>query len=134
MSKFELTTDEQRDELSGVWKYIEANGKVYIPVHKNEDYGAVYVESPVNGTKTLRAFMDIDSANLYVNKHAIALRETPDSELNVGIVPIKTLQKKLNETYGASQTDEFSVECVLTTYDEYGNMRNIDTLWTQNTN
>jgi hypothetical protein len=47
---------------------------------------------------------------------------------------VKLLQAKLTEVYGKDSKDDYIVECVLTGYDQDGNMRRLDTLWTQNNN
>lgn len=134
MPQLNITTDDQLLEISKLWKYIQGNGKFYIPVYNSEESSAVYVETDVIGKKTLRAFMDVDAVQLYLNDNKDFLVENPESDLKVGIVPIRTLQKRLNETYGSSSDDGIIVECLLTTYDDSGNMMNVDVLWTQDTN
>ncbi len=129
-----INTKEEKKAFIQIWKYLSANGKLFIPVLDVNDSSEVYAEEDVDlKTKTIRAFMDSQAMELYL--HEQSNKTTPlEGTLKVGITPVKLLQTKLTQIYGINSTDGITVECLLTSYDELGNMRNIDTIWTQLSN
>lgn len=134
MSKYVITTTEQMEAFVQIWKYLSANGKLFIPLHVETDSSSVYAEEDGTGNKIIRAFMDNQAIELYISQTMNAVTDSTFGYLKIGITPVKTLQKKLTEVYGKEQKDDKTVECMLTSYDELGNIQEIDTIWTQTGN
>lgn len=134
MSKYIITTPEQMEAFVQIWKYLSANGKLFIPIHAGSDSSSVYAEEDGDGNKLIRAFMDNQAIELYISQTMNAVTDPQFGYLKVGITPVKHLQKKLTEVYGTEQKDGKTVECMLTSYDELGNIQEIDTIWTQTGN
>ena len=132
MSKCGIVTEEQRDAYVQIWKYLSANGRIFIPVQNSTEVAAVYVEDyPEEKRKVIRSFMDNQSIELYISIIEHEYHEFPPGTLKTGIAPVKTLQTQLKNVYGAESTDDIIVECILTSFDEFGNMQDVDTIWSQ---
>lgn len=135
MSSSFITNKEKEEVYIQIWKYLSANGKLFIPVYDTADSSAVYAENTDKDRKTIRAFLDSEAIQVYlIEKQELLITEDPGAILKVGVAPVKTLQQKLSEVYGKDQKDGLTVECLLTSYDDMGNMRTVDTIWTQASN
>jgi len=134
MPKHNITNPEQIEAFVQVWKYLSANGKLFIPVRDNPEFAEVYAEQDIEGNKVIRAFMDSQAIDLYIHQIMNTVQDPSFGNLKIGITPVKHLQTKLTEVYGRDQIDGKSVECLLTSYDEFGNIHDIDTIWTQTNN
>jgi hypothetical protein len=129
-----INSEEEKDEYIQIWKYLSANGKLFIPVYNSADLSAVYVEEEVEGKKTIRAFIENEAIQVYMVERQDFHQDEPDFVLKIGVAPVKLLQKKLIEVYGKESKDGIIVECLLTSYDDMGNIKDIDTIWTQASN
>ena len=130
-----INTEAEKDSYIQVWKYLSANGKLMIPVHDGLESSSVYTEEDLElKKKTVRVFMDAQAIDLYINGESKNPVNLMAGELRVGIAPVKILQTQLSEIYGNVPSDDFTVECILTSYDELGNMQDVDTIWTQTRN
>ena len=129
-----INTEEEKDEYIQICKYLSANGKLFIPVLNATDLSAVYTEEDVEGKKTIRAFIESEAIQVYLVERQDYHQEETDFSLKIGVAPVKLLQKKLTEVYGKESKDNIVVECILTSYDDMGNIRDIDTIWTQASN
>ncbi len=129
-----INTEEEKDEYIQICKYLSANGKLFIPVFNTTDLSAVYAEEDIENKKTIRAFIESEAIQVYLVERQDYHQEEADFNLKIGVAPVKLLQKKLNEVYGKDTIDGIVVECILTSYDDMGNIRDIDTIWTQASN
>lgn len=134
MSNGVINTPEQMDAFIQIWKYLSANGKLFIPVQDTSDSASVYAEEDKDGNKKIRAFMDNQAIELYIAQTMSEVKDPSFGYLKIGITPVKHLQKQLTEVYGKEKQEGKTVECLLTSYDELGNIQDIDTIWTQNGN
>lgn len=132
MSKRVINTNEEKESFVQIWKYLSANGKLFIPVYDGLDTSSVYAEeNEQTKRKVIRAFLDTQAIEIYISRMNQQMQGPMSGELKVGIAPVKLLQTKLSEVYGKESQDDFTVECTLTSYDELGNIHEIDTIWTQ---
>jgi hypothetical protein len=134
MPKQLITTPAEMEAFVQIWKFLSANGKLFIPVHEYMDSVSVYAEEDEQGNKTIRAFMDSEAIALYIQQTEPMIQDTNPGFLKAGISPVKLLQKKLVEVYGKDQKEGKNVECLLTTYDESGSLQDVDTIWSQSSN
>lgn len=137
MSKKIINSTEEMEAFIQVWKYLSANGKLFIPVLDSEASAEVYAEEDTEGNKVIRAFLDAQAIDLYIQYLTQAQKENQDplkhivGTFKAGITPVKHLQKQLTDIYGRDQKNNKVVECLLTSYDELGNMQEVDIIWTQ---
>jgi hypothetical protein len=132
MSKCGLVTDEQKNSYVEIWKYLSGNGKLFIPIENTVGSSAVYMEDyPEENRKVVRSFMDAKAMELYISLVEKDSLEFPPGSLKVGLAPVKLIQEQLYQVYGKESKDGLTVECVLSSFDVGGNMKDIDTIWSQ---
>ena len=135
MSSGVINTEAEKDAYVQIWKYLSANGRIFVPVENTENVAAVYVEDSVEeGKKTVRTFMDAQAIELYIIEVENHFGYLPPGSLKAGMVPVKLLQEQLTEIYGTTPKDGITVECMLTSYGPDGNMKDLDVIWSQNNN
>lgn len=137
MSKRIISSPEEMEAFVQIWKYLSANGKLFILVHDSPESTKIYTEEDVEAkTKTIRAFLDSQAIELYIKEAEEKAMHDKSFEgtFKVGITPVKHLQKQLASVYGTEKKDDITVECLLTSYDEMGNMQDVDVIWTQSSN
>ena len=137
MSRRTISDPEEIKAFMRIWEYLRDNGKLFVLVYYSSESVKVYAEVDTETkTKTIRVFLDNESIKLYMKnaENKIIQNEKSDGALRVGAISVKLLQKQLTAIYGTAIQDDIMVECLLTTYDKYGNMQDIDIIWTQFSN
>lgn len=140
MSIKPINNKEAINDLLTVWRYIQNNGSFYILIYESPSVMKICTEEDhKNKRKIVRVFVDIESAKQYVKnlKNNMKVDEEGEDEqwtIKAGTAKAKLLKKQLNKVYGSTSKDGFIVECILTSYDELGNMHDVDIIWTQQLN